>query len=188
MVKRAADSLELQPASASRLNWPKYRAPLAVSALVALLASAFSVGVTAWLYERFDVPALQASSISRSGETHPPEAAAGVADISLPAERASRVSRDLPAQAMLTILAGSFPRSQAFESEIRAMTDWLEAEGYHVYYADVDHGVNGHWQRVLAGAYTDLDAAAADAARLRAAAPELEARVVTASAAMGISR
>jgi hypothetical protein len=209
MVKHAAESLDLRSPAAHRHRWPNLRAPLAIGALVALLASAISVGLTAWLYERFDLGRLQASSeIALSGasdKTRPvgtssqqtashDEVGSGSSptdDAPGPAEAASGASagdRRLPGNATLTILAGSYPKTDASEPDIRLMTQWLEASGYAVYYAQVDHGVDGRWQRVLVGAYTDLQAAAADAARLRAAAPELEARVVTSAAATGTNR
>jgi hypothetical protein len=61
----------------------------------------------------------------------------------------------------------------------------LEASGFHVYYAEVDLGLRGHWQWVLAGAYTDEQAARIDAERLKAAAPGLDARVISAALATG---
>ena len=195
MVKRAAESLDLQTLSVGRLHWPKHRAPLAVGAVVVLLASAISVGVTAWLYERFDVGRLQASAASptspatggyRPGETSEnPALTDGTSTRAMSVGSAER-DRALPASATLTILAGSYPQTTASASEIQSMTEWLEASGYPVYYARVDHGVDGRWQRVLAGAYADPEAAALAAARLRAAAPGLEVRVVTSVAATGI--
>ena len=177
MVTHAAKSLDLRAASAPRFRFIR-RAPLAAGALVALLASAVSVGVTAWLYERFDVGALQASG--RPGRDM---------DIAPGSVRAASASaRDLPSDAGLTILAASYPQTGASEPDIRALTKWLEASGYEVYYATVDHGPDGRWQRVLAGAYTDRDAASTDAARLRAAAPELDAQVVTSAVATGTTR
>ena len=58
------------------------------------------------------------------------------------------------------------------------MTEWLEASGFRVYYAETDPGSGQRWQRVLAGAYTDVQAARVDADRLKRAAPSLDARVV----------
>jgi hypothetical protein len=50
-----------------------------------------------------------------------------------------------------------------------------------VYYERADLGVDGRWWRVLAGTYAEqeYETAAWDAARLKAAAPVLQARVVT---------
>jgi hypothetical protein len=52
----------------------------------------------------------------------------------------------------------------------------------------VDLGTAGVWQRVLAGAFTEADVARAEAARLSAAAPALEAHIVTAGMARGTHR
>ena len=60
------------------------------------------------------------------------------------------------------------------------MTEWLEASGFRVYYSETDPGSGQRWQRVLAGAYTDAQAARFDADRLKRAAPSLDARVVPA--------
>ena len=50
---------------------------------------------------------------------------------------------------------------------------------------EVDLGSRGHWQWVLAGAYTDEQAARLDAERLKSAAPGLDARVISAGLANG---
>ena len=55
--------------------------------------------------------------------------------------------------------------------DIRALTEWLETSGYAVYYADVDLGPKGRWQRVLAGAYTDPQVAQREADRLNVVVP-----------------
>jgi DUF971 family protein len=60
------------------------------------------------------------------------------------------------------------------------MTEWLEASGFHVYYSEANSASGQRWQRVLAGAYTDAQAARLDADRLKRAAPSVEVRVVTA--------
>ncbi|OFW23258.1 MAG: hypothetical protein A3H97_12305 [Acidobacteria bacterium RIFCSPLOWO2_02_FULL_65_29] len=175
MVTHAAASLDLPRASAPRFTLLR-GAPLAVGALVALLASAVSVGVTAWLYERFEVATLEASSRPATDVTLMPELAR------------SPAARELPVDAPLTILTASYPQTAGSEADIRSLTEWLEASGYDVFHATVDHGRDGRWQRVLAGTYTDPDAAAVDAARLRAAAPELDVQVVTSAVATGTSR
>ena len=175
MVTSAAVSLDLSRAPGPRFRSVR-RASLAAGALVALLASAMSVGAAAWLYERFDVAALEASSHAAT-------------DVRLaPSPVASAPNRELPRDTGLTILAASYQKTSASEPDVRSLTEWLEASGYHVYYATVDHGPDGRWQRVLAGAYTDPGAAAAAAARLRAAAPALDARVVTSAVATGTDR
>ncbi|HEV3141173.1 MAG TPA: hypothetical protein VGY57_11680 [Vicinamibacterales bacterium] len=87
---------------------------------------------------------------------------------------------------MLTILVGSYPIAAAASADgVRGMTEWLESSGFQVFYADVDLGAQGHWQRILAGAYTDPEVARRDAARINTAAPQLDAHVVGADAAAG---
>jgi hypothetical protein len=145
-----------------------------------------SVGVAAWLYQRYEIATLQAST-----PAPPSSPASSVSDAELPPEPKAPppVTRPpLPASARLTILAGSFALSPGTEGEIRSLTEWLESSGYAVYFASIDHGRDGQWQRVLAGTYTDAKRAAADAARLKKAAPELEARVLTFKAATGNDR
>jgi hypothetical protein len=66
------------------------------------------------------------------------------------------------------------------------LTDWLEQGGFRVFYAEVDLGSRGRWQRVLVGAYTDQEAARGDVERLKAAAPESDAHLVTAGFATGL--
>ena len=70
--------------------------------------------------------------------------------------------------------------------DVTATTDWLEASGFPVYYAEVDLGSRGRWQRVLAGAYTDSQTARRDAERLRAAAPQSDVHLVSAGYAIGL--
>ena len=84
-----------------------------------------------------------------------------------------------PPDTRQTILIGSFPASDA--SGVRALADWLQASGFPASRVEVDLGSRGRWQRVVVGTYTDPDSAARDAARLNAAAPGLDARVVSAA-------
>ena len=175
MVTAAAKSLDLQPLRTPRFHWLGSRASLAAGALVVLLASAISVGLTAWLYERFDVATLQASTRAVPADLDRPRP-------SLTADRR------LPAKAALTILAGSYPETELSAAQLQWTTEWLEGFGFRVYYASVDHGPDGRWRRVLAGAYTDPRTAAEDAARLRKAAPDFDAQVVTAAVATGTDR
>src|SRR5262249_57463594 len=87
----------------------------------------------------------------------------------------------------LTILGGSYPTtSPHISDDVHAMTNWLEAAGLPVYHAEVDLGSRGRWHRVLAGAYQDQDAARRDVARLKAAAPTLDPRIVDARAATAV--
>src|SRR6202158_1951556 len=172
MVKRAAKSLDLGAPALPRVHRFERGAFLAAGALAILLASAFAVGVTTSLYERFDLATLQASTRHGGVDLVPPA-------------QAMTASRDLPPEAVLTTLAGSYPETEASAPEIRSVTERLEASGYKVYYARVDRGPDGRWQRVLANAYTDADSAVTDAARMKAAAPDLDAQVVTSAVATG---
>ena len=204
MAVHAAKSLDVQRPSAPR-RWGRLRASLLAGAAVALLASAMAVGTTTMLYQRLAAGALAANASASQGGRGPadPSGAARVpapqADVRpVSAEPASpsaeRVDRQLPAGAALTILMGSYPVSGSEElraassTAIRSVTDWLEASGFHVYYAEVDLGERGRWQRILAGAYTDPDLARADATRLKSTATGAEARVVAAGAATGLSQ
>jgi general secretion pathway protein A len=172
MVQHAASTLDLRPASVGPIDWLRRHAAVASAALVVLLAAATAVGATAWLYERFDVGTLHASA--------PPPAS----DVVLPA---SVNARELPPNAPATVVAASYP-ADGPDDEARSLTRWLEASGYHVYYANVDLGQAGLWHRVLAGAYTDQESAAAEAERLNRAAPGLQARAMSAAAATGTDR
>ena len=171
IVSHAAKSLDLQRPTVPRFGWLKRRASLMAGAAVVLLASAFAVGATAYLYQRFERAAFHASNpVATNRVLSAPE----------------RTDRRLPADAALTIFVGSYPVSGGSpDGDIRSVTTWLEAAGFHVYYAEVDLGLRGHWQWVLAGAYTDEQAARLDAERLKSAAPGLDARVISAGLATG---
>jgi general secretion pathway protein A len=186
MVTKATSSLKLRPQPFGRRFAFNFRASLVAGAAVALLASALSVGAAAWLYGRYDVGTVQASSAAALPAPVPEKA--GVSDVLLLPETPPLLPRPLPVDARFTILAASYPSSRENESEIRSLTHWLESSGHAVYYATVDLGKNGRWQRVLVGTYTDLRRAMSDAARLRAAAPELEARVLKNDPAPGTDR
>jgi hypothetical protein len=96
------------------------------------------------------------------------------------------VDRTLPSDTAYTILVGAYPLADPQSAnDIRATTEWLESSGLRVYYAPIDSASGGRWQRVLAGAYSDDAAAKADAARLKSAAPLLDAQVVAANATGG---
>ena len=175
MVVRAAESLDLQALVLPRFRWLKRRVSLVAGAAVVLLASLLAAGATAYVYQRPAVGAVQASS-------QPAPAP--------PAERVlagdEPLARQLPAGTALTILAGSYPLSDAASrAKIESLTDWLEASGYRVYYTEVDLGWRGRWRHVLVGAYTDAEAARADAAHLQEGAAGLDARVVTEGFATG---
>jgi len=172
MVDHAADSLDVQQAAKTpgRWAWLAPQAQFVAGSAVVLLACAMAVGVSAFLYERFVMAAAPAASVAAA----PSPAVAPAVD------------RTLPSTASYTILVGAYPLEDPQSAiDIRSTTGWLEASGLHVYYAPIDSAAGGRWQRVLAGAYTDDAAARADADRLKAAAPSLEAQVVAANAAGG---
>jgi len=163
MVAHAAESLDVRPPSAVRV--PHYGA--ARAAAVALLAAGFAVSSSAYLYQRFVDPTVEAAS---------PGAARA------PAAGAIAANRQLPPGALQTILVGSYPQSDSnVDANVRAMTEWLEMSGYAVYYAGVDLGPKGRWYRVLAGAYTDPQLAAREASRLNVVVPGAGARVIDAA-------
>jgi hypothetical protein len=170
MVAHAADSLEVRPTSSARLA--RQGASLAGAAAVTLAACAFAVGSTAYLYQRFGDRPVQAAAGEAPGR-----------DVDrLPAATAvSAVTRALPSDAPLSILVGAYPATGT--GNVRALTEWLELSGFAVYYADVDLGPKGRWQRVLAGAYTDPQIAQRDADRLNAVLPGANARVIEAASA-----
>jgi type II secretory pathway predicted ATPase ExeA len=173
MVVHAAQSLDMQAPLTPRLTWRDRPASLLAAAAVVMLSAAGAVGSTAYLYERFAMgTTLQASTqVLGIDQVLPPAGAPG---------------RRLPDGTAATILAGTFRSGDpASPAATRLLTEWLEASGYQVYYAEVELGSGGHWQRVLAGAYTDPRVARVDAARLNEAASGLAARVVTAGFATG---
>jgi type II secretory pathway predicted ATPase ExeA len=196
MVTHAAKSLDVQSPHVSR--WWKRRAPtgdaatgrrskghtsLAAGAAVVLMSSVFGAGVSAALYERFGqarVAQARPASMTLDARSAPPRAAA-LPPISPPPDHR------LPDDAALTIFVGSYasgaPQSRA---EMQTVTDRLEASGFPVFYAEVDLGAGGRWQRVLAGAYTDLGLARREVDRLKAAFPALDAHVVSVKFANGV--
>jgi general secretion pathway protein A len=165
MVAHAAESLDVRSASPPRL--PHYGA--AGAAAVALLASAFAVGSSAYLYQHFFDPTVEAASPSANRA---------------PSRPAVTARRQLPPGALQTILVGSYPLADVnVEANVRAITEWLEMSGYAVYYVGVDLGSKGRWYRVLAGAYTDPQLAEREASRLNAVVPGARARVINAAGA-----
>jgi type II secretory pathway predicted ATPase ExeA len=156
MVVHAAESLDVQPVRPRGFAWAVRRVSLLGGVAVVLLASVLAVGGGALLYRTL-APGF---AVAR---------AEGQAD------------RRLPPGASLTIFVGAYPMAAARSQEdIRSMTEWLEASGFHVYYSEANSASGQRWQRVLAGAYTDAQAARLDADRLKRAAPSVEVRVVTA--------
>jgi hypothetical protein len=165
MVAHAGESLDVRAPSPTLP--PRHGA--ARAAAVALLAAAFSVGSSAYLYQRFFDPTVEAAS---PGVNRAPSAPAIASD------------RRLPPDAVRTILVGTYaPSDVNADANVRALTEWLEMSGYAVYYAAVDLGPKGRWNRVLAGAYTDPQLAAREASRLNAVVPGAGARVIDAAAA-----
>ena len=168
MVEQAAASLDVHPPPTAVGNWLTRRASLAAIAAVVLLSSIVGAGITAYVYEHL---------------TQPVEARSNTQTVTAASFDALK-NRDLPLDATVTILVGSYPTASPRVSEdVRAMASWLEAAGFPVYFAEVDHGPGGRWHRVLAGAYTDEDAAKRGLDRLKAVAPALEARIVSTRAA-----
>jgi type II secretory pathway predicted ATPase ExeA len=171
LVDHAAKSLDLRAPSTPFLALSKGRVSLAAAIGVVLLSSIFGAGVTAYLYQRFNAR-VEAKAA----------AAAPVAAGQAPPQFDVLRNRDLPLEATVTILVGSYPTASPRASDdVRAMTTWLELTGLPVFYAEVDHGPGGRWHRVLAGAYTDEEAARRDVERLKTIAPTLDARIVSAS-------
>ena len=168
MVRHAAEGLDIRPAMTRPFGWLKKRAALAAATLVVLFASAIAVGAAAWVYERYGVDTVLASAPATTA-----------VDILLPA---MPKTRDLPREATATVVAGSYAADET-SGAVQSLTNWLEASGYHVYYASIDLGPAGRWQRVLAGAYTDPESAAVEADRLNRAAPGLDARAMSRAAA-----
>jgi len=196
MVSHAAASLDVPETSVRPLGWLRPRASLVAAAALVLLASAIAVGATAFFYQRFDASVNAAAAEIRSPErlallrpglrsngTPSGQEGARVVTEGARAFQASdnpRVDRHLPPGAALTILVSSFPIAEtATIADVAALTEWLESSGFPVFYAEVDLGSRGRWRRVLAGAYTDPESARRDADRLKAAAPQSDARLVS---------
>ena len=205
MITQAAGSLDVQtpptrrkrPAVFAAMANATRRAPLLAAAAVVLLSCALAAGSTAYVYQHF--ASIAGRPVGRSPERvvlssrHQTPVAehrdatatssgAAVAQASQPT-----LDRQLPADAAVTILVSSYPLNEpTAPAEIVALTDWLESAGFRVFYAEVDLGSRGRWQRVLVGAYTDQEAARGDVERLKAAAPESDAHPVTAGFATGL--
>jgi hypothetical protein len=168
LVQHAAKSLDIAPPFGRRSPWSKLRASALSAAAMVLLASAMAVGATAFLYQRF------AGEIVHANGLFEPIAGRWLSK--------SPPDRRLPPDTALTVLVESYPDAAKSEPAIRELTQWLEASGHRVYYERVDLGRAGQWWRVLAGTYSEqeYETASWDAARLKAAAPILQARVITA--------
>jgi general secretion pathway protein A len=177
MVSEAADCLDVQQPVLSPRNRLARRAPLVVAAAIVLLACAMTVGVSAFVYERF------AAAPKRVDATSPVAAASApmVLATAMPA-----ADRTLPSNAAFTILVGAYPLDDSQSAaDIKSTTEWLEGAGLHVYYAPIDSASGGRWQRILAGAYADATAARTDAVKLKSSIPAIDPQVVAAHAAGG---
>jgi len=170
MVRHAARNLDIASAPVQRFELLRPHASVAAAAAVVLLAAASAVGLTGFLYQRFAINTVQARGISEATV--------------MPSAASARPERQLPADTALTVLVDSYREGAQSERAVRELTTWLEASGHRVYYERVDLGANGRWWRVLAGAYAEhqYETASWDAARIKAAAPALQARVITAAA------
>jgi general secretion pathway protein A len=163
MVEDAAASLELAD-RVPRRGWLARRASVFAAAAVVLLASVFAVSMTGYIYERFVPFTVHAAERAAAG----PTALA-------------------PSDSGFTILASSFPSgSPTVRRDVRALTAWLQREGFRVYHAEADLGARGRWARVLAGTYVDREAARRDADRLKAANPGINPRVIGAALSSGL--
>jgi general secretion pathway protein A len=181
MVTHAAQSLDVQPPVAARFGLGRMKggASLFAAAAVVILAATLGTGATALLYQRFAGGVVHAETTVATPRVPPAPAAPGFS-------AAAPGRRRLPADAAQTILVGSYPVADPTSVEgVRALTDWLEAMGFKVFYADADLGSLGHWHRVLAGAYTDPETARRDVARLQSVAPASGVRLVSAEFATG---
>ena len=189
MVAHAAEGLELakQTAPPPTVNRPRRgfvrrNAPILAAASVLASAAATGAAATAMLYDRY----VERSLHAQAPTPVPSPASTPIAPARHRDAGAAVVSRQLPSSAALTILVGAYPAGASTTPDaVRDMTDWLETSGFQVFYAEVDLGSQGRWRRVLAGAYTDPEMARRDAARIMAAAPQLDAHVIGAEAAAG---
>jgi general secretion pathway protein A len=169
LVIHAAQSLDMRSPHVSRLKWSDRRASPLAGAAAVLLAVGCAVGATAYLYERFAAPSLQAS--------HQP----------VSPYHAIALPRSLPEGTAATILAGSFSLADPTSAAaVESLTARLEAVGYKVYYAEVDLLARGKWLRVLAGAFNNADTARVEASRLSSAVAVPVVSAVSAGLATGI--
>jgi type II secretory pathway predicted ATPase ExeA len=185
MVTHAADSLDLQLPRANLLHWFRRQASIVTAAAVLLLSASVAVGASAYVYQRF---AGSERAPTRSAERiAPPAPPVHPQPATVAQAVAGGVRRELPAEAAFTILVGSFAVGhETTAADVASTTEWLEASGFPVFYAEVNLGPRGRWQRVLAGAYSDSPSARRDAERLRAAAPQSDVQLVSARFAIGL--
>jgi hypothetical protein len=169
MVRHASRNLDIASGPVRRFEWLRPHASVAAGVAVVLMAAAAAVGVTGFLYQRFAMNTVQAR---------------GITEPVVPFAATTRSDRRLPAGTAFTVLVESYREGDQSDRAVRELTAWLEASGHPVYYQRVDLGADGRWWRVLAGTYTEheYETAAWEAARLKAAAPVLQARVISTAA------
>jgi general secretion pathway protein A len=185
MVTHAADSLDLQVPRADLLHWFRRQASIVTAAAVLLLSASVAVGASAYVYQRF---ARSEATLTRAERIAPPAPPVHPQPATVAQAVAAGVGRELPAEAAFTILVGSFAVGQeTTTADVASTTEWLEASGFPVFYAEVNLGPRGRWQRVLAGAYPDSQSARRDAERLKAAAPQSDVHLVSARFAIGLA-
>jgi len=185
MVAHAAENLDVPSPPEAVVGLFDRKAPLIAAALVVLFSSTFAVGASAYVYRRF---AMSEEAAARSTVRFVPHAPAPALPSATESDATRVPDRELPAEAAFTILVGSFPAdAESTGSNVAATTEWLEASGFRVFYAQVHLGSRGRWQRVLAGAYSDSQTARRDLERIRAAAPQSDAHLVSAGFAIGLA-
>jgi general secretion pathway protein A len=184
MVAHAAENLDVPAPPPPAFGWLGRKAPFVAAAAVVLLSSTFAVGASAYVYQRLATSGRVARSTAHVG----PIPAAPVTPAAAVPRNVASPDRELPAEAAFTILVSSFPDGPASTaSNVASTTEWLEASGFRVFHAQVHLGSRGRWQRVLAGAYSDSQSARRDMERIRAAAPESDAHLVSAGFAIGLA-
>ncbi|HXI29942.1 MAG TPA: AAA family ATPase [Vicinamibacterales bacterium] len=169
MVTHAARGLEIEKPQPRAIRWLTPRASMLTAAAIVLFAATFAVLATAFLYQRFDA---RVSAAARPA----------------PAAAQRFIGHRLPADAALTILVSSYPVGDASTPrDVDALSRWLDASGFAVFHAEVDLGSRGRWHRVLAGTYTDVDAARRDTERLKATVPGSDPQLLTGATARGLA-
>ena len=155
LVEHAAATLDVETAGPAGRG--RRGASLTGAAALTLCASALAVGVTAYAYERF------ASRTSEAAPAAPVQAAAP----------------EPAAKPRYAVLVTSYSAdAETTSDEVRTLSERLQSSGYVAAVQTVDLGANGRWQRVLAGTYTDADAAQREADRLRQLLPGVDPRVI----------
>jgi type II secretory pathway predicted ATPase ExeA len=174
MVVDAARSLDVQTAAPpASVGWLKRPTSLGAAAATVLLSSAFGVGSSAYVYQRFAGVPVQAAA--RPSENPAARATTRIAVAGL---------RALPTDAAYTLLVASLSTAEPGTAEaVRSLAEWIASVGLAPYDGGADPATG--WQRVLAGAYTDEETAQRDADRLNAASPPLGVRVVPAGDVQG---